>query len=173
MIRAVSLALVAWVFGFLWFATALPRPAGPEKTDAIVVPTGGAGRIQRGLWSLAQGQAPRILVTGVDREVKPAEFAAEYRVPQATMTCCVTLGYIALDTRGNALETAEWIGQHKVRSVRLVTSDWHARRFALEVGATLPPGITVVHDAVPTKPSLWILFLEYHKLIATWLAQVF
>ncbi|MEO6041889.1 MAG: YdcF family protein [Croceibacterium sp.] len=171
--RLVSLVLVAWVFGFLWFAITLPRPAGPAKTDAIVVPTGGAGRIQRGLALLQQGQAPRMLVTGVDLDVKPTEFAAEYNVPPPTMACCVTLGFTALDTRGNARETAEWTRERKVRSVRLVTSDWHMRRFAREVGATLPAGVTVVRDAVRTQPSLGILLLEYHKLIATWLAQLF
>ncbi len=42
--RILSLLLVLWAFGFLWFAVALPQPAAGEKTDAIVVPTGGSGR---------------------------------------------------------------------------------------------------------------------------------
>src|SRR5207253_1022012 len=76
--RIISAALVLWVFGFLWFAIALPQPAGAQKTDAIVVPTGGVGRIPRGLAMLRARAAPRMLVTGVDAEVRPREFAAEY-----------------------------------------------------------------------------------------------
>jgi uncharacterized SAM-binding protein YcdF (DUF218 family) len=170
--RVLSLVLVLWAFGFLWFAMALPRPAGAGKTDAIVVPTGSGGRIQRGLALLRESQARSLLVTGVDADVKPAEFAAEYDVPRALMTCCVTLGFAALDTRGNARETSEWAEQRKVRSLRLVTSDWHMRRAALELENALPDGTTVLRDAVRTEPSLWILFLEYHKLLASWLAQV-
>ena len=169
--RILSLALVLWAFGFLWFAMAPPQPAGMEKTDAIVVPTGGGGRIQRGLALLRAGAAGSMLVTGVDEDVKPGEFAAEYEVPEGLMNCCVTLGFAALDTRGNARETSEWVARRKVRSLRLVTSDWHMRRAALELDNALPEDVVVLHDAVRTQPSLWTLFLEYHKLIATWLTQ--
>jgi uncharacterized SAM-binding protein YcdF (DUF218 family) len=162
---------VLWAFGFLWFAIALPQPAGAEKTDAIVVPTGSGGRIPRGLELLREGAARRMLVTGVDADVRPGEFAAEYDVPAEQMDCCVTLGFSALDTRGNARETADWVREHRVRSIRLVTADWHMRRAALELGEVLPTGETVVRDAVRTEPSLWILFLEYHKLIATWFVR--
>jgi uncharacterized SAM-binding protein YcdF (DUF218 family) len=169
--RILALVIVLWAFGFLWFAMALPQQAGMQKTDAIVVPTGSGGRIQRGLALLRAGAASSMLVTGVDADVKPGEFAAEYNVPAPTMTCCVTLGFAALDTRGNARETSEWVGHRKVRSLRLVTSDWHMRRAALELENALPENTTVLRDAVRTKPSLWTLFLEYHKLLATWLVQ--
>jgi len=142
--RVLSLVVVLWACGFLWFAMALPQPADAQKTDAIVVPTGGGGRIQRGLELLGQGQARQMLVSGVDEEVRPNEFAVEYRVPAQTMACCVTLGFAALDTRGNARETSEWVAQRKVRSLRLVTSDWHMRRAALGGIAGLSIGLAAV-----------------------------
>ena len=169
--RILALLLIAWVLGFLWFAVALPRPAGMEKTDAVVVPTGSGGRIPRGLELLREGAAARMLVTGVDANVRPGEFAAEYDAPARLMECCVTLGFAALDTRGNARETAEWVAEHRVRSIRLVTADWHMRRAARELEATLPEGTTVLRDAVRTEPSLATLLLEYHKLLATWFAR--
>jgi uncharacterized SAM-binding protein YcdF (DUF218 family) len=98
-------------------------------------------------------------------------FAMALPLPAELMRCCVTLGFAALDTRGNARETSEWVERHRVRSLRLVTSDWHMRRAALELENALPGGTTVVRDAVRTRPSLWTLFLEYHKLLATWLTQ--
>lgn len=165
--RIFALLAVLWVFGFLWFAVALPQPAGAEKTDAIVVPTGSGGRIPRGLAMLRAGAAEQMLVTGVDLEVKPHEFAVEYDASARLMACCVTLGFAALDTRGNARETADWVAENDVRSIRLVTADWHMRRAASELQGALPDGVTVLRDAVRTEPSLWTLFLEYHKLIAT------
>jgi uncharacterized SAM-binding protein YcdF (DUF218 family) len=169
--RILGLLAVAWAFGFLWFAVSLPQPAGAGKTDAIVVPTGSGGRIQRGLDLLERGTAERMLVTGVDVDVRPVEFAAEYDAPARLMRCCVTLGFAALDTRGNARETAIWVTENEVRSIRLVTADWHMRRAASELQGTLPKGVTVLRDGVRTEPSLWILFLEYHKLLATWFAR--
>jgi uncharacterized SAM-binding protein YcdF (DUF218 family) len=109
----------------------------------------------------------------VDLNVSAGEFAAEYEVPGGVMECCVTLGFAALDTRGNARETAHWMAQNRFTSLRLVTSDWHMRRTALELSRQLPGEITVLNDAVRTEPSLWTLFIEYHKLIAAWAMQAF
>ncbi|MEM7688969.1 MAG: YdcF family protein [Pseudomonadota bacterium] len=165
-----SLAFLVWALGFLWFSVNLPRPAQKLETDAVIVATGGAGRIARGLDVLDQGLAPKMLVTGVDPEVRPGEFAAQFEVPQALMTCCITLGFMAVDTRGNAFETAQWVDRNAVKSLRLVTTDWHMRRAAGELDRTLPGDVRVVRDAVPSSPSLATLFLEYHKLIASRIA---
>lgn len=165
--RVLGLIAMIYAFGFLWFAAALPQPVADSPTDAVVVPTGGAGRIDRGLALLAAGQAREMLVTGVDREVRPAEFAAEYRVARATMECCVTLGFAAVDTRSNAAETAAWAAERRYKSLRLVTTDWHMRRAAAELGRALPADVTIVRDAVPSRPRLRILFLEYNKLLAS------
>jgi uncharacterized SAM-binding protein YcdF (DUF218 family) len=133
----------------------------------VIVPTGGAGRIARGLAVLDEGLAEKMLVSGVDTEVKPAEFAAEFGVSAQQMECCITLGFAAVDTRSNAAETAKWVAQNEVRSLRLVTTDWHMRRAASELDRTLPDHVTVIRDAVPSQPDLGTLFLEYHKLIAS------
>lgn len=170
--RIVSLGLVAWAFGFLWFAIALPQPAGADRTDAIVVPTGSGGRIPQGISLLREGQAKRLLVSGVDANVRPSEFAAEYGVSPALMECCVELGFAALDTRGNARETAAWVAANDLQSIRLVTTDWHVRRAALELEGELPQDVTLLRDAVRSEPSLWTLFLEYHKLLFAWILRM-
>lgn len=107
-----------------------------------------------------------MFVTGVDREVKPDEFAAEFGVSAKRMACCVTLGFAAVDTRGNAAEAAQWVDDSDIRSIRLVTTDWHMRRARLDLSRELPAGVRVVEDAVASEPSLRTLFLEYHKLLA-------
>lgn len=169
--RAIAALFSLWAIGFIVYAVTLPGPAGAQATDAIVVPTGGEGRIPRGLAMLRDGQAGQLLVSGVDRDVTREEFAAEYAVDDPLMECCVTLGKAAENTKGNAAETAEWVAEHGFASLRLVTADWHMRRAAIELGSALPPGIAVFEDAVPTTPSLRILFLEYNKMIVSYIQR--
>lgn len=164
--RLASLLLLIWVLGFLMFAVTLPAPADDVRTDAVVVLTGGQGRIDRGLLVLRRHWAKRMLVAGVDPEVRAAEFARQYHVEPALMRCCVSLGYQSVDTRSNARETTQWVAAMRAKSVRLVTSDWHMRRAAFELERALPTGVVLVEDAVPTQPSLRTLFVEYSKLLA-------
>jgi uncharacterized SAM-binding protein YcdF (DUF218 family) len=161
--RIISSILLLYLLGFIWFALFLPQPMAATKTDGIVVLTGGAGRIDRGLELMEKGSARRMLISGVDLEVKPGELAAQYKRPVALFDCCIDLGFRALDTRSNGLETARWVARHKVKTLRLITHDWHMRRARLELRLALPRGVTVVEDAVPTKPSLLVLFTEFNK----------
>lgn len=169
-LRIISIAFLGWIFGFIWFAMALPQPAGDQQTDAVIVPTGSAGRIPHGLEVLDDDLAEQMLVTGVDPEVKPAEFAAQFDVSRRRMNCCVTLGFDAFDTRSNAQEAAVWVADREIKSIRLVTSDWHMRRAAHELEMALPSNIRIVRDAVPTELRLGGLFLEYNKFLASWLS---
>lgn len=170
--RAISLLVLLWALGFIAFAVLLPQPAGMTRTDAVVVPTGGGGRIERALELQSKGAARLLFVSGVDRDVKPREFRAEYGVDPARMACCVVLGFDSVDTRSNAVEIGTWVQRNRIRSVRLVTSSWHMRRAAFELSRKLPPGVTLIRDAVPSQPSFRGLFLEYNKLIASWIAAL-
>jgi len=164
--RLFSLVLLAWILGFLWFALFLPRPAGTIHTDGAVALTGGPGRIARGLSVLRAGQAQRLLVAGVDSEVAPAHFASEYGVSPALLACCVTLGYDSFDTRSNARETSGWVAHNDIHSVRLITTDWHMRRAAFDLRVAAPKHLIIIEDAVPSHPSMKVLFIEYNKLLA-------
>lgn len=169
--RLLSLLLIAWALGFIWFAIFLPRPVvEPLRTDGVVALTGGGGRIPHALGVIEKGYARRLLVSGVDREVRPREFAVEYKVPPRLMQCCVALGYDAVDTRTNAMETARWVRENKLRSVRLVTTDWHMRRAAFDLSDVASRDLIIIEDAVASKPSFKILFIEYNKFVARVLA---
>ena len=163
--RALSVVVLLWALGFALFAGTLPRPAAAERTDAIVVPTGGAGRIGRGLSLLQAGQASRMLVTGVDRRVRPTELASVQGAPPALVACCVDLGREAVDTRSNGEETARWIERRKYKSVRLVTTDWHMRRARFELEQATDGKVEIVSDAVRSNPSFATLLREYNKLL--------
>jgi len=161
--RILSLLLILWGLGFAWFAIDLPQPAHDENTDAIVVLTGGPGRIQRGLNVLKAGHARRMLVSGVDRRVRPADLESAFHAP-ANLLSRIDLGRSAVDTRSNALETRRWIASHHYRSVRLVTTDWHMRRARFELRQVLKD-VTVVPDSVKSEPDLMDLLREYHKYL--------
>ncbi|MDK2762103.1 MAG: YdcF family protein [Sphingopyxis sp.] len=164
--RLISLLFLAWVLGFAWFALLLPLPAGAQKTDAIVVLTGGPGRIDRALERLEAGDARRLLISGVSREVKPRELAAEYKRPMRLFDCCVALGFEAEDTRSNATEVATWVARRNYKSVRLITTDWHMRRAEYEIGRAVGSQVAILPDAVRSQPHFATLFREYHKYLA-------
>ena len=163
--RAVSALLLLYILGYALFAVLLPRPAGERPTDAIVVLTGGAKRIERGLDLMERKRARRMLVSGVDRTVRPAELAGRYRADAALFACCVDLGREAVDTRSNAEEVARWVERRKFRSVRLVTTDWHMPRARFELSRQLPDGVALIGDAIESNPSFSQLFTEYNKYL--------
>lgn len=163
--RGLAFLVIAWSFGFLAFTLLLPAPMEGSTTDAIVVPTGGPGRIDRGLDLLRRRQAKRMLVTGVGAGVRPADLARTYRADPRLFACCVDLGRDAVDTRSNAGETAAWLKARHYRTVRLVTSDWHLARARMELMAAVAPGTVVLGDGVPGVPRLATLINEYNKLL--------
>ncbi|MBO9575771.1 MAG: YdcF family protein [Sphingobium sp.] len=172
--RFLAFCMLFWLFGFLWFALFLPRAADPDAmTDGIVVLTGSAGRIERGLDMLKHRRGEELLVSGVDRDVKPREFAKAYNVPSDLMKCCVTLGREAIDTRSNAVEANAWLDRRHYKTIRLVTADWHMRRARYELSQHLQEPVAITTDAVQTKPSLAVLLREYNKYMLRRVAGLF
>lgn len=163
--RLLGAIAVAWCLGFAAFMLALPQPLNSTTSDAIVVPTGGPGRIDRGLALLRAHQARRLLVTGVAPGVRPVDLASTYDASPALFACCVDLGAEAVDTRSNAEETARWVRAHGYRTVRLVTSDWHLPRARMELAAALGGRVVLLSDGVPSSPRLSTLVNEYNKLL--------
>jgi uncharacterized SAM-binding protein YcdF (DUF218 family) len=173
-LRSALLLALAWCLGFALFMLTLPGRLDGNTTDALVVPTGGPGRIDRGLELMRDRQAKRMLVTGVGPGVRPVDLAREYGAPSRLLACCIDLGRQAVDTRSNAEETARWVRARGYRTVRLVSSDWHLPRARMELGAALGDGVIVLGDGVPSaSPRLGTLVNEYNKLllrrVALWL----
>jgi uncharacterized SAM-binding protein YcdF (DUF218 family) len=163
--RAVAFLLLLYVLGYALFTVLLPRPAGYEQTDAIVVLTGGAKRFERGLGLLQQGKAKRMLVSGVARTVRPVELAAEYKTDERIFACCIDLGRESVDTRSNAEEVSRWLAKNRFRSIRLITTDWHMPRARFELSRRLPADVEVLSDAIESNPAFRQLFTEYNKYL--------
>ena len=171
--RAVSLVLLAWILGFAGFVVWLPGPAGDSSTDAIIVLTGGENRLERGIALLQEEKAERMLISGVNRTVRPVELAERTDTPEELFECCIDLGQESVDTRSNGEEAARWVRENDVESVRLVTTDWHMPRARYELAQQMDSGVTILPDAVTSEPSFTQLFLEYNKYLLRRISGLF
>ena len=173
-VRAASVVLLLYVLLFAIFSVTLgaPAPAG-TTTEAIVVITGGKGRIEEGIKRLGQHHAQRMLIAGADPSVTKADLARRLGGRQELLGCCVDLGSESVDTRSNAEEAKRWLDAHGYRTVMLITSDWHMRRARYEFASHLGRAYEITPDAVRTEPELMTLFAEYNKYLlrrmAVWL----
>jgi uncharacterized SAM-binding protein YcdF (DUF218 family) len=168
--RILALVVALYGIGFGIFAMTLPGPAGDERTDAIVVLTGGTGRLERGFDLIQRHVAGQMLISGVERSVRPQALAAHYNVDPALFDCCIVLGREAVDTRTNADEVGAWVARRRLHSIRLVTNDVHMLRARHEIGRRLAADVTVIEDAVPSHPDIWQTFREYNKMLLGWAA---
>ncbi|MFN2472327.1 MAG: YdcF family protein [Sphingomicrobium sp.] len=173
-VRAFALLLLFYVLGFALFAATLGRPAPASvTTEAVVVITGGKGRIEEGIKRLASHRAQRMLIAGADPAVTKQDLATRLGGGRALLDCCVDLGSDSVDTRSNAEEAKRWLDAHAYRSLLLVTSDWHMRRARYEFAGQLGRRYDLTPDAVRTEPELATLFAEYNKYLlrrmAVWL----
>jgi uncharacterized SAM-binding protein YcdF (DUF218 family) len=154
--------------GLLLFWLTLPGPARPTiDTDGAVILTGGTGRLGRGAEILAAGRTRRLLVSGVDPKVRASELREAMGLEPALFERAVDLGFLAENTRANASEVADWAARHRFRSIRIITSDYHAPRALGEIRARLSPDVRLVVDGVPADPSPSQLAREYAKFVAS------
>ncbi len=170
--RLGSLLVLIYALGFVLFAFTLGKqaPADADTTDAAVVLTGGPGRIEHAIDVLKDKKARRLLVAGVDPSVTKPDLARRIPGSGKWLACCVDLGSESVDTRSNAEEAGRWLANHKYRSLRLITSDWHMRRARYEFRKVLGSKYELVTDAVRTEPGLLTLFGEYNKYVLRRLA---
>ena len=168
--------MIVAITGNRAIAPAERTPPPDTVTDAIVVLTGGVGRIGAGLSLLERGAGRKLFVSGVYRGVDVQALLRAARRSPADVECCITLGYAADSTRGNAEETAAWIRREGYTSLRLVTASYHMPRSLYEFRRLLPPEVAIVpHPVFPASFFLndwwrWhgsarLAVSEYHKYL--------
>ena len=177
-ISALSLLVLATLFagGFGWFANKvshLTTPANPAKADAIIVLTGGQSRLDAAMDLLASGKGERLLISGVHPSASRRQLQAATGGDKRLFSCCVDIDRAALDTIGNAAESAKWVEQHRFGSIILVTNNYHMPRSLLEMHRLLADvemsPYPVVNSPIDgggwmTKPDVVrVLFTEYVK----------
>jgi uncharacterized SAM-binding protein YcdF (DUF218 family) len=189
-VRQIAIAgaalFVLCIAGLIWFASAPSAGDRTGPTDAIVVLTGGGQRLNSGIALLRDGKGQKLFVSGVNPHVHLEELLRSsgdrLEAAHGWASCCVVLGYQAVDTLGNASETAQWMRQQGFHSLRLVTAWYHMRRSLLEFDRAMPEIEIVPHPVFPdelTQKHWWmspgamlLLAGEYGKYLAALLRPV-
>ena len=172
----IGILMSVWFIGYFFFMITITKHKPlyeNKKTDAIIVVTGGSGRINEGLDLLAKGNAHHLFISGVGKNVQVKELYKLWKGEESDINCCVTLDHVARNTRGNAQETKKWMVSKGYRSLRLVTSSYHMPRAWLEFHHEMPSATIILH---PAKDSFkdygdkffLLVWQEYNKSLLTY-----
>lgn len=170
---------VLWFGGFMIFAYHINHYSAEDltHTEAVIALTGGRNRIAEAARLLNQGQADRMFISGVD---KVSSFAAIQKRQNIAIAAGrkVSIGQKATNTVENALETSEWIREHRIKSIRLVTSNYHIPRSIIEFKSQNPDLVIIGHPVFSEKveKKWWkswhtfsLIFAEYNKFLYVYL----
>jgi uncharacterized SAM-binding protein YcdF (DUF218 family) len=163
---------MVWFIGFVWFLGFKPTATKLEdhrKIDGIVALTGGVGRIEAGIDALNMGIGKRLLISGVNASLNTTTILNAYdstleHCKTKDDTKCISLGRQALDTMGNALETKIWVQENNLKTLMVITSDYHMRRALLELEQTTPE-TEIYPFIIETKLKWSSIALEYTKYL--------
>ena len=173
------LLVVLWFGGFAIFAHRINHYTADDKmhTEAVIALTGGRYRIAEAVNLFNQGKADKLFISGVSKDVSLANIARRQKLkirPQLD----ISLGREARDTIGNATETTRWLKENRIRSIRLVTSNYHVERSIVEFRAQNPNLLIIPHPVYSERVSkkwwtTWrtfsLIFTEYNKFIYVYL----
>ena len=171
--------VVALTVGFGVFAehiSLLTQPTDMRTADGIIVLTGGQSRLSAAFDLLKAGKGKRLLISGVNPHADRRALREVTGGDKRLFTCCVDIDHVALDTIGNAEQSAKWVAAHDYGRVILVTNNYHMPRSLLEIHRLLPQAniepYPVVNSRLDdgswlTKPdALRVLATEYVKYLA-------
>jgi len=178
---AIGVIVLLWALGLILFANRVvestPAIEPDQPADAVVVLTGASdARLREGMRLLELRKGNRMLISGVNPEVKRSELLKLTEGSKRLYDCCVDLGFQAENTVGNAREIADWARAHDFYNLIVVTSDYHMPRALLEIKADLPEAKLVPYPvATPDLDARgwWkspkgakIILIEYDKYLA-------
>jgi uncharacterized SAM-binding protein YcdF (DUF218 family) len=137
------------------------------KADAVVVLTGGRGRVEEGIKLFRAGQGRLLLLIGVDPMVKKKEL---FRGQGADR---VFIDQASRNTVENAIYARDLIIRHNITSVKLITSRYHMKRATLIFRNALSKDVAIYPHPVDSrnlKEEWWnhggsfrLLFSEFYK----------
>lgn len=161
----ISLLFLAFVRETMGYGT------GARKADAIVVLTGGKGRVEEGLNLLRTGAAGVLVLSGVHED---ADIDSIYLKKMSNREKFkIILEKRSKSTYENAIEVKRLLDAYDIRSMILITSRYHMKRAEYIFSRVLPPGVRIETMSVSTPNfdehgwwsgnSLVILLIEFVK----------
>ena len=167
-----SIGAGLWLIGLVLFTKMIPSTPQPaiSSTDGIVIFTGGGTRLKEALVLFEQEKGKYLLISGVNPESEISTLLSQNPLKNR-----ITLGYEALDTLGNAEETAHWVHRNNIKSLILITSNYHMPRSLLELRHLVPNVGVLPHPVVGEaflQPKWWLepstlrlVLQEYNKFL--------
>lgn len=175
------LGCVAFLFvgGFIIFASHVSRmsaPAEMKMADGIVVLTGGQSRIEAAVALLKAGKGKRLLISGVNPVAGMEDLRIATGADEGLFRCCVDIDHAALDTIGNAEESAKWVDENAYGTIIVVTNNYHMPRSLLEMRRYLHHAVLRPYPVINTPldrgewitnpDALRVMLTEYVKFVA-------
>ena len=175
LISILIILIAVWLAGFLVFADIINSysAAKDEPTEAIIALTGGRNRIAEAVRLLNQGKAEKLFISGVNKATD-LKAIQERQDLEITTDREIALGTEATNTVENAIETKEWLEKNHIKSIRLVTSNYHIPRSIIEFKVHNPALKIIIHPVYSEKvdKKWWkswhtfsLIFLEYNKFL--------
>lgn len=125
--------VLLWFAGFVAFNHRINhfKIEDDVKADAVVVLTGGRNRLSEAVKLLNAGKAEKLFISGVDKDTSLKALQKRKDV-EIFNSKSVTLDKKSTNTVENAMEAAQWVKKQKIRSIYLVTSNYHMPRSMVE-----------------------------------------
>ncbi|HEY6008098.1 MAG TPA: YdcF family protein [Geobacteraceae bacterium] len=166
------LALVAGAALFVVFAVdTFSFRQRPVEADAIVVLTGGRGRVEEGLRLYREGAGAWLFFIGVDPSVRKTDLYRER--PGERSAAGVVIEKVSRNTLENAVYARELIVRKHIGSIRLITSRYHMKRAILIFRTIFPRDVAIYPHPIDSRNlheewwshggSIRLLFTEFYK----------
>ena len=189
--RILLIIFSLWLAGLLWFVRQIPDETGAmneaSSTEAIVVLTGGSGRLEHGFLLLNSNMGKKLFITGVGDKITLDMLISsqinnqnyEFINSVKSELHNVTLDYSAKSTFENATETHKWMQNNNFTSMRIVTANYHMPRSLLVFESEMPDYDIIADPVFPMKfrlekwwsfsGTLKLIIYEYHKYLGVML----
>ena len=167
--------LTVWFIGFILFVRAIyAYPTDTDThTEAIIALTGGRNRIAEAIKLFNNKKSEKLFISGVGKNTSLRLIEKQNKI-HVNNNEDVSIGKEATNTIGNAKETKDWLDRHNIKSIRLVTSNYHLPRSSIEF-RSINPDIEIIEHPVYSekiRKKWWkswhtfsLIFAEYNKFL--------
>ena len=127
------------ILHFAYYLLQIPSSSNQNNTiintDGIVILTGDKHRISEGIKLLKKSSNKKLLISGVNKKITNSKIKSLYGTDieiKKLFDCCIDIDKISSNTFENARETYFWARDKNLKTLLIVTSNYHMPRVKLE-----------------------------------------